>query len=63
MGISLMDRGQEWCDSYPVEERLRVAGDKPLFVDVGGGLGPDLIALKAKFSKFPENLLSTIYLS
>ena len=58
-----MDRGQEWSDSYPVEERLRVDGDKPLFVDVGDGLGHDLIALKAKFSNFPENLLSTIHLS
>ena len=57
MGISRMDRGEEWFEFYPVEERLRVAGDEPLLIDVGGGLGHDLIALKAKFPNVPGKLV------
>ena len=57
MGISRMGRGEEWFEFYPVEEKLRVAGDEPLLVDVGGGLGHDLIALKAKFPNIPGKLV------
>ena len=57
MGISRMGRGEEWFECYPVEQRLRADGDKPLLVDIGGGLGHDLIALKAKFSNIPGKLI------
>ena len=53
MGVSRMGRGEEWFEFYPVEERLRVTGNKPLLVDIGGGLGHDLIALKSKFPNLP----------
>ena len=57
MSITRMDRGEAWFEFYPVEERLRVAGDEPLLVDIGGGLGHDLIALKAKFPNIPGKLV------
>lgn len=57
MGISRTNRGEEWFDFYPVEDRLSVAGNKPLLVDVGGGLGHDLIALKKKFPNLPGKLI------
>ena len=57
MDISRMARGEAWFEFYPVEERLRVTGDEPLLVDVGGGLGHDLIALKAKFPNIPGKLV------
>ena len=52
-----MDRGEEWFEVYPVEERLRAAGDKPLLIDIGGELGHDLTALKAKFPNIFEKLV------
>ena len=57
MAISRKDRGEERFEFYPVKERLRVAGEKPLLVDVGGGLGNDLIALKAKITYIPGKLV------
>lgn len=57
MSISRMDRGEEWFDFYPVDERLRVTGDEPLLIDVGGGQGHDLIALKAKFPNIAGKLV------
>ncbi|MCJ1311746.1 hypothetical protein MMC25_005419 [Agyrium rufum] len=47
MGISRMNRGEEWFEFYLVQEKLQVqAASKPLLVDVGGGLGHDLVALR-----------------
>lgn len=47
MGISRMSRGQDWFEFYPVE-KLRGNGSRPLLVDIGGGLGHDLVSFKAK---------------
>ena len=39
-----------WVDYYPCQERLGAgSGQDPLLVDVGGGLGHDLLAYHAKF--------------
>lgn len=39
-----------WLDVYPVEEMARSPGpEEPLFVDVGGGLGHQCIALRERF--------------
>lgn len=57
MSISRMNRGDEWYEYYPVEEKLRAAGSEPLLVDVGGGLGHDLIAFKQKFPHLRGKLI------
>ncbi|KAH7406374.1 S-adenosyl-L-methionine-dependent methyltransferase [Phaeosphaeria sp. MPI-PUGE-AT-0046c] len=48
MGISRM--GQvDWTEFYPVEERLKVeSSERTALVDVGGGIGHDVAALKSK---------------
>lgn len=56
-GISRMNGGEEWFDFYPVEDKLRVTGSQTLLVDVGGGLGHDLIAFGKRFPKLPEKLI------
>ena len=57
MGISRMNRGDEWYEYYPVEENLGAAGSEPLLVDIGGGLGHDLIAFKQKFPHLRGKLI------
>ena len=57
MGISRMNRGEEWFDFYPVEKKLRVADTETLLVDVGGGLGHDLVAFKQRFPQLPGKLI------
>ena len=57
MGISRMNRGEDWFEFYPVENKLRAAEDKPLLIDIGGGLGHDLIALKSKFPNLSGRLI------
>lgn len=58
MGIQRMNRGEEWFEFYPVDQKLQVKADtQPLMVDVGGGLGHDLIAFKEKFSTLPGKLM------
>ena len=57
IGLSRMDGGEEWFEFYPVDKRLRVAGVETLLVDVGGGLGHDVTALKAKFPNIPGKLI------
>lgn len=58
MGISRLNRGEEWFESYPVEERLLVESSlDPLLVDVGGGLGHDLVAFKRKYPNLPGRLI------
>lgn len=50
-----------WVDIYPVNERLvpeDVKGrNTPLFVDVGGGLGHELLALQSKHPETPGQLV------
>jgi hypothetical protein len=58
MGMSRTGRTQRWFDFFPVEEKLRVESPSaPLLVDVGGGLGHDLIALRQHHPNLPGKLI------
>jgi hypothetical protein len=50
-------RGEEWFEYYPIEEKLQVPADGPLIIDIGGGVGHDLIAFKKKFPQLPGKLV------
>lgn len=44
MSVQKMVRGQEWFDFFPVADKLRVdEEERVVLVDVGGGVGHDLI--------------------
>ena len=58
MSIPRMGRGEEWFEFFPVEEKLQVTGSEPLLVDIGSGLGHDLIAFKAKFPSLSGTLIA-----
>jgi len=57
MGISRM--GQvDWTEFYPVEERVKVdSAERIALVDVGGGVGHDLTALRAKMPNLTGRLV------
>lgn len=57
MGISRTDVGDEWFQFYPVEDKLNSEDFETLLVDVGGGLGHDLVALKKKFPNVSGKLI------
>jgi hypothetical protein len=58
MGISRMSRGEEWFEFYPVEEKLQQGAKAgPLLVDIGGGLGHDLVNLKQKIPALAGTLV------
>jgi hypothetical protein len=58
MTTSHRRRGQQWFNFFPVETKLRVESPStPLLVDVGGGLGEDLIAFKQKYRTIPGRLI------
>lgn len=50
-----------WCDEgfYPVAERIgqRLNSEPPLLVDVGGGLGHDLLELRTKHPELSGRLI------
>lgn len=49
MKISNIRPGLQWFEYFPVETKLHVkSSSAPLLVDIGGGHGQDLIALKEK---------------
>jgi hypothetical protein len=57
MGISRM--GQvDWTEFYPVEERLQVdSPERTALVDIGGGVGHDVAALKSKLPNLKGKLV------
>lgn len=58
MTISRAGRGEEWFEFYPVEEKLSVQSpDDTLLVDIGGGIGHDLIAFNKHFPKLEGKLI------
>lgn len=60
MQITHRDRGEDWFDNFPVEEKLHnSSGDSnfPLLLDIGGGLGSRLTAFKAKYPNLPGRLI------
>jgi hypothetical protein len=49
MGIARMTKAAPWYDFYPVSERFVVSSPSdPLLVDIGGGLGHDVIAFQKR---------------
>ena len=47
-----------WLDVYPVEEESKnVSPGAPLFVDIGGGLGHQCIALVKKYPQLPGRVI------
>lgn len=59
MTISRKGRGEEWFEFYPVEEKLLSAQstNEILLVDIGGGIGHDLVAFKDRFPKAQGKLV------
>lgn len=57
MTMSQQLRGADWFDIYPVQEKLRGSSDQVLLVDIGGGVGHDLVAFKKRFPDFPGKLV------
>lgn len=47
MTISRLSKGKDWFEFYPLE-KLQTSESRPLLVDIGGGLGHDLIAFQQK---------------
>ena len=58
IGTSRTNRGEEWFNLYPVEERLRVSEVETLLVDIGSGLSHDLVAFKQRFPDLPGKLVA-----
>jgi len=58
MALTRLERGEQWFEFFPTEERFGSADPSaPLLVDVGGGLGHDLAAFHAKFPNLPGKLI------
>jgi hypothetical protein len=58
MSLSQKATGVPWFETYPVTENLIVKSPSDtLLVDIGGGLGHDLIALKDRFPDLPGKLI------
>ncbi|KAF9884389.1 hypothetical protein FE257_001789 [Aspergillus nanangensis] len=47
----------EWFEIFPVEERLQVSTDRTLIVDIGGGVGHDMLTFNQKFPHLPGKLV------
>lgn len=50
-------RGKYWFEIYPVAEKLNSASDRTLLVDIGGGVGHDVIAFKKRFPEMSGELV------
>ena len=47
-----------WLDVYPVEKKINhLSPEKPLFVDIGGGLGHQSIALRKRFPQLSDRVI------
>jgi hypothetical protein len=58
MTLSQKATGVPWYETYPITENLGVNSPlDTLLVDIGGGLGHDLIALKNRYPELPGKLI------
>lgn len=58
MTMSRTMRSQRWFDFFPAEDKLRVASTSDtVLVDIGGGVGHDLIAFKQQCPSLPGKLI------
>lgn len=53
MKLQSLARVRQWYDFYPVEQNLQTSSDKVLLVNIGGGVGHDLIEFREKFPVLP----------
>lgn len=55
------ERGQDWFEYFPVEERFAEATTyqqaMPIFVDIGGGFGADLAAFELRYPGIKSKLI------
>ena len=55
------ERGQDWFNYFPVEERFVAVTDHeqdiPIFLDVGGGFGTDLVAFQMRYPGIKGKLI------
>ena len=58
MGITRLRKGEDWFEHYPVLEKLRADSDRDVvLVDIGGGLGHGLVALRERFPALGGRLI------
>lgn len=58
MQLNFRNRGAEWFDLYPVQDRLNsVDASQALIVDIGGGVGHDLRAFAARHGALKGRLI------
>lgn len=60
MALQRMERGPNWFDFYPIQERLLATDNdpsKPFLVDVSGGVGHDLAAFAEKYPDLAPRLV------
>ncbi|KAH8700469.1 putative O-methyltransferase [Talaromyces proteolyticus] len=57
MTESLQYCGKDWFNIYPVPEKLKCSPSRVLLVDIGGGVGHDIIAFRKQFPELPGKLV------
>jgi O-methyltransferase domain len=58
MALTRLERGQQWFEFFPTEERFGATDpSQVVLVDIGGGLGHDLAAFHAHFPNLPGKLV------
>lgn len=61
MKATRLGRGENWFEFFPTEERFShhsaLDASKPLLIDIGGGLGHDLMAFKANYPNILGRLI------
>lgn len=58
MAVVRLHRGEEWFEFFPVMEKFQQADSQsPLLVDIGGGLGHDISAFRARYPDLPGRLI------
>lgn len=58
MAITRHERGEQWFEFFPTEERFGSTDpSQALLVDIGGGLGHDLAAFHGRFPNLPGRLI------
>ena len=58
--MTVQHEGQKvWTDVFPFEEELshNMTPETPLFVDIGGGVGHQCVAIRTKFPKLPGRII------
>ncbi|KAF2108462.1 S-adenosyl-L-methionine-dependent methyltransferase [Lophiotrema nucula] len=58
MAITRLQRGEDWFEFYPVEDKLKASSPEDIvLVDIGGGLGHDAIAFRNHFPDLPGKVV------